>query len=374
MDRTELVEVLTRLVRGLLEEEEADPEEWAHRLFGNVQEALSLGEEYFQQSDHCLGHGDVDLSKRWYSAVSTGGHAAPSGFVFIMDAEMTPVALVPAELALSLTTILNHAAAPPKHAYVYDGKGARQQLSPLLSNLLYARIKKDRSRAKTDDVIAHGLGLLKRDESFSEALDADGHSPPTMKEVLEGLGLDPDLLEGDTRYATVGAALAESVYGRKGFFEQMMADTYGARPNHAVDETDQCASWCEACRLEREDRKKLTEADEKYLSMVHEVQRKWMEAFPEVGLYQDYVSYVTENLERIDRDGWVPISFAEFRESEEAETTKQLREDVSLLSAVRMRDAFYAGAQTFMSNDKIARPFQEKALPEAYEAWVKEYT
>jgi hypothetical protein len=31
-------------------------------------------------------------------------------------------------------------------------------------------------------------------------------------------------------------------------------ESYGHRPGHSLDDTDECAHWCEACRLERADR------------------------------------------------------------------------------------------------------------------------
>lgn len=31
-------------------------------------------------------------------------------------------------------------------------------------------------------------------------------------------------------------------------------ESYGHRPGHSVDDTDECVHWCEACRLERADR------------------------------------------------------------------------------------------------------------------------
>ena len=40
-------------------------------------------------------------------------------------------------------------------------------------------------------------------------------------------------------------------------------------------------------------------------------------------------------------------------------------------AAVMQQLAFEAGARAFMSDDEIARPFQEKALPQVYEAWMK---
>ena len=36
-----------------------------------------------------------------------------------------------------------------------------------------------------------------------------------------------------------------------------------------------------------------------------------------------YRKYVERNMERIDRDGWVPVCFAEYLESEEYENDKQ---------------------------------------------------
>ena len=32
-------------------------------------------------------------------------------------------------------------------------------------------------------------------------------------------------------------------------------ERYGHRPGHSIGDTGECAHWCEACRLEREDRK-----------------------------------------------------------------------------------------------------------------------
>lgn len=37
---------------------------------------------------------------------------------------------------------------------------------------------------------------------------------------------------------------------------------------------------------------------------------------------------------------------------------------------VWQRDAFFAGARAFMSSDPIARPSQEQALPDVYQAWA----
>lgn len=57
-----------------------------------------------------------------------------------------------------------------KHAYVYDGRGNRQQLSPLLSNLLYAAISMLRSRGSSDITTALHLNLMHSDETVDEAI------------------------------------------------------------------------------------------------------------------------------------------------------------------------------------------------------------
>jgi len=72
--------------------------------------AADIGEKNFSSSDNCVGHGDPSLSLRWAEKLTDHrGAFAPEGFVFIKDAELTAVALVPVEMAESFIALLNGA-------------------------------------------------------------------------------------------------------------------------------------------------------------------------------------------------------------------------------------------------------------------------
>lgn len=70
----------------------------------------SIGEQWFSTSDNPMGHGDPGRSTAWCEAFQLSGlsgYDAPDGFVFIVDAERTPVALVPVDLAPHFVRLLN---------------------------------------------------------------------------------------------------------------------------------------------------------------------------------------------------------------------------------------------------------------------------
>jgi hypothetical protein len=76
--------------------------------FPNQFELPGIGEKDFQALDHCLGHGDPHLSHDWAMALTAAaGVEAPRGFSFIMDAELTPVALVPDKMVDAWLKLLN---------------------------------------------------------------------------------------------------------------------------------------------------------------------------------------------------------------------------------------------------------------------------
>jgi hypothetical protein len=77
--------------------------------FPNQFEIPGIGEKEFFALDNPLGHGDPHLSHDWVMglAVPNLGGDAPKGFKFIMDAEMTPVALVPEKLVDAWLELLN---------------------------------------------------------------------------------------------------------------------------------------------------------------------------------------------------------------------------------------------------------------------------
>ncbi len=64
-----------------------------------------IGDQYFGKSSDCLGHGDIELSQGWEKALGTVN--APDGFVYIVDSELTPVALVPLDRAAHFVALLN---------------------------------------------------------------------------------------------------------------------------------------------------------------------------------------------------------------------------------------------------------------------------
>jgi hypothetical protein len=66
-----------------------------------------IGEQNFQDDDDCIGHGNLELSNLWEETFAS--HEAPEGFIYIKDAEMVPVALVPLDLAEHFVEVLNAA-------------------------------------------------------------------------------------------------------------------------------------------------------------------------------------------------------------------------------------------------------------------------
>jgi hypothetical protein len=85
--------------------------EWEDACYPNtseVYEVPGIGELNFQALDHCLGHGDPHLSHNWVMALTVHrGIDAPKGFKFIVDAELTPVALVPDKMVEPFLNLLN---------------------------------------------------------------------------------------------------------------------------------------------------------------------------------------------------------------------------------------------------------------------------
>lgn len=110
------VEVSREHIAVLLVNQRSDPsfliEDWGEEdeaAFEEIKVGVDhIGEQDFQALDHCLGHGDPHLSHDWAMGLAVaGGVSAPKGFKFIMDAELTPVALVPDKLVEPFLKLLN---------------------------------------------------------------------------------------------------------------------------------------------------------------------------------------------------------------------------------------------------------------------------
>jgi hypothetical protein len=78
-------------------------------MAGDIDTTLveEIGEPWFSSNSCCLGHGNPSRSTEFALAVDDDHGNAPDGFVFIIDAECEPVALVHTDRADAFLAVLN---------------------------------------------------------------------------------------------------------------------------------------------------------------------------------------------------------------------------------------------------------------------------